>query len=560
MAARAATFNPKTQTYTSPRPPIHFPTNPNLSLTTFLFQNSSSSPHSLALIDADTGETLTFHQLKLQVSKLAHSLLHLNVHKNDVVLIVASNSIHFPVCFLAIVALGAIASTCNPLYTVSELSKQVQDCNPKLVITVPELWHKIKELNLPSIIIGSSKSTSFAETPSSKIWHYSELIELSNVECELPDKTVKQSDTAALLYSSGTTGTSKGVILTHRNFIAASLMVPADQDRYGDPRNVFLCFLPMFHIFGLSVVTVTHLFVVPPVMIALAKQSVVMKKYDLSSLRQVGSGAAPLGKDVMEECTKNLPHVDIVQGYGMTETCGIISLENPKEESPLSGSTGTLVSGVESQIVSIDTSKPLPPKQSGEIWLRGPNMMQGYFKNPEATKLTIDGQGWVHTGDIGYFNEEGQLFVVDRIKELIKCYGFQLLVSFRIAVDNEDLTVPASDFWKALHLLILHFWGEYICSSPVAPAELEGLLISHTEILDAVVFPFPDAKAGEVPIAHVVRSPNSLLTEEDVQKFIAKQVASFKRLWAVSFVNSVPRSAAGKILRRELIEKVRSKI
>jgi 4-coumarate--CoA ligase len=333
----AKSFNPKTQTYSSPRPPIHLPANPNLSLASFLFQSTSSFPHTLSLIDADSGETLTFHQLKLHVTKLAHSLIQLNIDKDDVVLIIAPNSIHFPVCFLAIAALGAVVSTCNPSYTISELSKQVSDCNPKLLITVPELWHKIEEFNLPSIILSSSKSK-IVSNP--KIWYYSELIK-SNRDCDLPEKTVKQSDTAALLYSSGTTGKSKGVILTHKNFIAMSMMVTADQDRYGEPKNVYLCFLPMFHVFGLSAITysqlrrgntvvsmgkfefekllgavekyrVTYLSVVPPVMILLAKHSAV-KKYDLSSLKRIGSGAAPLGKDVMEECAKNIPQAKITQ-------------------------------------------------------------------------------------------------------------------------------------------------------------------------------------------------------------------------------------------------------
>jgi 4-coumarate--CoA ligase len=240
--------------------------------------------------------------------------------------------------------------------------------------------------------------------------------------------------------------------------------------------------------------------------VALAKHPIV-DSYDLSSLDLIFSGAAPLSAELAIECGNRIG-CEVVQGYGMTELSPVSHATPRGWFKP--GSVGVAVPNTEVKIAD-PMGADLGIDADGEVWIRGPQVMKGYLNNEAATKATIDDDGWLHTGDVGHVDADGHLFVVDRLKELIKYKGFQ-----------------------------------------VPPAELEALLLTHPAVADAAVIGLPDDEAGEVPVAFVVRRPDVDVTEAQIQEFVAGQVAHYKQLRRVTFIDAVPKSASGKILRRVL--------
>ncbi|KAK1362253.1 4-coumarate--CoA ligase-like 5 [Heracleum sosnowskyi] len=535
-------------TFYSKRTPISLPVNETINITTFI---SSQSHHgTTALVDAATGHHLSFSDFWTSVEAISTSLsVDLGIRKGHVILILSPNSIYFPIISLSIMSLGAIITTCNPLNTKSEIAKQIADSKPVLAFTTHELVPNLADTNLPIVLIGRTKLSA----PRSKI-----VSTLDTMIKTRPNQTrvyerVTQNDTASLLYSSGTTGTSKGVVSSHGNFIAViqtiTGLLKLAEGELGLGNQTFICTVPMFHIYGVAwfVATllacgttavilpkfdmhemlkavekykVTHLPLVPPIVVALINSADEIKmKYDLSSLTAVLSGGAPLSKEVVEGFVEKFPMMKILQGYGLTESAGIGSSTYSLEESRRYGSAGLLASSMEARIVDPETGECLPVNRSGELWLRGPSIMKGYFSNAEATADTLDSEGWLRTGDLCYIDGDGFIFVVDRLKELIKYKGYQ-----------------------------------------VAPAELEALLLAHPEISDAAVIPFPDRDVGQLPMAYVVRKAGSHISQSGVMDFITRQVAPYKKIRKVAFVASVPKTPSGKILRKDLIRLATSKL
>jgi OPC-8:0 CoA ligase-1 len=454
---RKSGFNPQTGIYHSLvelGDHQKIPTRPDLDTTTFVlsqFPHPNQAKSQIALIDTATDQQVTYAQLQRSIRSLASGLYHaLGVRKGDVVFVLSPNSLLYPTICLAVLSIGAILTTANPLNTKSEIAKQVHDSGATLAISAPEELDKLVPTGVPTI---PTSRKSNGELFSLSI---EELIECCDPQ-ELPQAKLAQSDTAAILYSSGTTGASKGVILTHANFIAVLTLLRWSVDVTSAQNDVYLCFIPMFHIYGLAFFAlglfcsgtttvlmqkfefqamlhaiqahkVNNIPAVPPVILGLVKYtSKAGYECDLSSLRRVGSGAAPLSKEVADRFRERFPGVELRQGYGLTESCAAGTFfESDKEAKARSGSAGMLIPSFCAKVVDIETGKALPPHREGELWLKGPTIMKGYLGNVEATAATIDSDGWLRTGDLGYFDEDGFLFIVDRIKELIKHNGYQV--------------------------------------------------------------------------------------------------------------------------------------
>jgi acyl-CoA synthetase (AMP-forming)/AMP-acid ligase II len=496
---------------------------------------------SLAIVDAlDQKANVTFSELNERTCLFSSALRRLGFNKSDVVLIYSPNSVHYPTVFFGTLAVGGIVSTCNPAYTERELRHQLNDSQCKYIaVPPPQLETALKAIEgtqVTHVIVMDDNTDNFSNDR--RMVALGEMISDSGSLFEEADVNPKE-DLAVLPYSSGTTGLPKGVMLTHYNIVANMCQLEHPQIQLYSEDETLLGLLPYFHIYGMGVVLFSalrqgkrqvvlpkfepHLFLhslqehrvtwahlVPPLVLFLSK-SPDMSRYDLSSLRMIITGAAPLGGDVLDTVRTRVGIDMVRQAYGLTETSPVTTYTTMSCGNSDPKSVGPPVLNQLIKIVDVNTGETLGPNREGELVISGPNIMLGYLNNPQATAECLTSDGWFHTGDVGYYNNQGNFTITDRLKELIKVKGFQ-----------------------------------------VAPAELEDLLVMHPRIVDAAVIGVPHERFGEAPKAFVVKGDPSL-DEREVMKHVEEKAAEHKwLLGGVEFVKEIPKSPSGKILRRTL--------
>ncbi|ESK98099.1 phenylacetyl- ligase [Moniliophthora roreri MCA 2997] len=531
-----------------------------------IYPSSPHRPESIPwLLEDRSARPIHYKEIRHRTRALANGLyLKWNIRENDVVCILSPNDVDYPISIWAIHTLGAIVTPANPGYTVDELLHQLQTAKVQLLIVhstflqTAQAAAKQAGLSSDRIVVIPAPGVKVDTTTINDVAIFGSRRPESFQECRLGPGEAK-TKRAFLSFSSGTTGKPKAVEIPHHSVIANVLQMAVHFQVLRDNKNetnevmrpggVVAAVLPFFHIYGLVVQMhfmlfcglslvvipkfsfveylkscqrhrITHLLCVPPQVVLMCKHPV-MKNYDLSHVKFFMCGAAPLSGELVEQLQKICPNSVIGQGYGLTETCTTVSAFPPTQKIGTVGSAGQFVPGIKARVIKADGSLAREGEQ-GELVVTGPSMALGYLNNEQATKETFV-NGWVHTGD-EVIIKNGEIFVVDRLKEIIKVKGFQ-----------------------------------------VAPAELEGHLLLHPAVSDACVVGIPDEYKGEVPLAYVVisdkltsemkSSPDKLKTE--IMKHVSVNKVQYKWLAAVEFIHSIPKNPSGKILRRVLRDQAR---
>ena len=524
------------------RSPLPDVTIPDQSITDYVFASAARHGGEVAVTDgADT--SYTFTELHDAVRRLGGGLQARGVGPGAVVAILAPNIPEYAVVFHAVALAGGTVTTINPTYGIEDVSHQLDDAGASWIFTTPMFVDTAVTAAAASgatriVVIGAAPETALPDSPGSPGDAGSAtVVELAAMFGEPISQTpLDYADHVVVLpYSSGTTGLPKGVMLTHRNLVANIAQLQHAFKASGD--EAALAVLPFFHIYGMQVVMnmllaqgvrvvtmprfdmlralelvqqqrLTRFFAVPPIVLGLAQHPAV-DDFDLSSLKQVFSGAAPLGSDLQAEAAARAG-CEVVQGYGMTELSPVSHCTPEGQVRP--GTSGVTVSNTEIRIVDPVSGADLGVGERGELLVRGPQVMKGYLNNPEATAATLDSDGWLRTGDVAIIDEHQHVSIVDRIKELIKYKAFQ-----------------------------------------VPPAELEAVLVTHPAVADAAVIGIPDLEAGELPKAFITTAPGAATPSlEDLQAHMAQHLAAYKQIRAVEVLDAIPKSASGKIQRREL--------
>ena len=525
--------------FTSPLPPVDIP---EVTIYEFLFGGLGDEDlDRVAIVDGTTGAETSYRELAARIDALAGWLGSRGAGPGTVIGLFSPNIPAFAVVFHGILRAGAAVTTVNALYTAEETGRQLSDAGAGWLFTISPFLDRAQtaaeQAGIPPerlVVIDGGDAAGAAGHPS--------LAEALGAGIAAPDVAIDPHAAAVVPYSSGTSGSPKGVLLSQYNLVAnvaqAHPVVGVTRD------DVLLAVLPFFHIYGMTVllnlalrerarlVTMpkfdlaeflrivqdyrcTYLFIAPPIAVALAKHPMV-EQFDLSSVRAALSGAAPLDGELGHAVARRLGCV-MLQGYGMTELSPMShAMPLASADSLPLDSVGYTVPNTECKILDPATDEEIPLPAEGEsapgqLLVRGPQVMLGYLNRPDATAATIDPDGFLRTGDIATVSADGVVTIVDRLKELIKYKGYQ-----------------------------------------IAPAELEALLLTHPQVADAAVIGVRTDDGEEVPKAFVVRQAGAELGDVDVMGFVAEHAAPFKRVRFVEFVDAIPKSSSGKILRREL--------